>query len=77
MCVSPFGFQQWPALPMKTREQWYKQIGSVLGEIAYAQISNDDAQWLLDITHQFCHLFPDLWATCGRPEAALRAVLRY
>ncbi|MGO9768506.1 MAG: hypothetical protein ACLPSW_02915 [Roseiarcus sp.] len=58
-------------------EQWYKQIGSVLGEIAYAQISNDDAQWLLDITHQFCHLYPDLWATCGRPEAALRAVLRY
>jgi len=57
-------------------EQWCKQIGNVLGEIAYAKISNDDTQWLLDITHQFCHLFPDLWATCGRPEGALRAVLK-
>ena len=57
-------------------QEWSKQIGNVLGEAAYGKLSHDDAQWLLATAHEFCHLFPELWATCGRPEAALRAVLQ-
>lgn len=66
-------------LACSSREQlaeWTKCVGVVLNDLAFEKVlASEDASFLIDSTAYLCHLVPELWATCGRAEAALRAVL--
>jgi hypothetical protein len=54
---------------------WCVCVGDCMNNIAFQQLSAEDANRILSHLHKLCHLVPELWARCGQAEAALRAVL--
>jgi hypothetical protein len=55
--------------------EWRLCVGNFLASRSFDSISEMDAAVLHTQLHQLCHLVPELWASCGQAEAALRAVL--
>jgi hypothetical protein len=53
---------------------WCKCVGQCMTDLAFQDLTRDDAQSLHARIVSLCHLVPELWATCGQAEAALRAV---
>jgi hypothetical protein len=54
---------------------WCQCVGSCMTDLAFQPISKDKAARLHSHLVHLCHLVPELWATCGQAEAALRSVL--
>jgi hypothetical protein len=54
---------------------WCKCVGQSMTHFAFQDLKRDDAKGLHARIVSLCHLVPELWATCGQAEAALRAVL--
>ena len=54
---------------------WCKCVGRCMSDLAFAEITQEDAENLHGNIVMLCHLVPELWTTCGQAEAALRAVL--
>ena len=54
---------------------WCKCVGECVADLAFQDLTHDDAKSLHARIVSLCHLVPELWATCGQAEAALRAVL--
>jgi hypothetical protein len=55
--------------------EWCKCVGSALTELSFQDIAEDDAISLHSHIVHLCDIVPELWATCGQAEAALRSVL--
>ena len=55
--------------------EWCNSVGNCMTDLAFQPIANDEAVRLHSHLVHLCHLVPELWATCGRAEAALRSVL--
>jgi hypothetical protein len=55
--------------------EWCKAVGDLLSELAFNQLSEEEATLLRSHLIELCHLVPELWSTCGPAEAALRSVL--
>lgn len=52
---------------------WATFVGDGLTELAFGDLTDADCQLLLNYVHRLCEMVPELWATCGRAEAALAA----
>jgi hypothetical protein len=52
---------------------WAKSIGEWLTELAFSEMTIEEAVSLQSDVHMLLHIDPDLWGTCGRAEAALAA----
>jgi hypothetical protein len=55
---------------------WCKCVGEFTSDFAFQEITTDEGSHLYSCLVQLCHLVPELWATCGQVEAALRSVLK-
>ncbi|MBF0268774.1 MAG: hypothetical protein HQL44_09285 [Alphaproteobacteria bacterium] len=53
---------------------WSECVGSCMNDLAFNDISNEDAQRLHAHISTLCALAPELWASCGSSVAALRSV---
>ncbi|GAV12970.1 hypothetical protein [Paenibacillus sp. NAIST15-1] len=53
---------------------WNEFIGEWLTELAFSKLDNDEVNVFLSQLQCLCHAVPELWVTCGRAEAALRAL---
>jgi hypothetical protein len=56
--------------------EWCQLVGSCMADLAFQPIAKDEASRLHSHLVHLCHLVPELWATCGQAEAALRSVLK-
>lgn len=52
---------------------WMTCVGEWLTELAFENITRDEAINLLSHIQVLCQLEPSLWETCARAEAACRA----
>ena len=55
--------------------EWCKCVGNCMIDLAFQPTGRDDAKRLHSHVVNLCHLVPELWASCGEAEAALRSVL--
>jgi hypothetical protein len=55
--------------------EWSKCVGNCMIDLAFQPITREEAKGLHWDIVNLCHLVPELWATCGQAEAALRSVL--
>ena len=53
---------------------WCKCVGERLNELAFQTNSVETAEHLLSHLTHLCGIVPELWASCGQAEAALRSV---
>lgn len=54
---------------------WSSFVGDWLAELAFVDMSREQASALQADIHTLLHIEPLLWETCGRAEAALSAFL--
>jgi hypothetical protein len=54
---------------------WCKCVGGCITDLAFQPIAKDEADRLHSHLVTLCHLVPELWATCGQADAALRSVM--
>ena len=54
---------------------WCQYVGNCVTDLAFQPIEQNEAARLHSQVVHLCHLVPELWATCGQAEAALRSVL--
>ena len=54
---------------------WCQCVGNCVTDLAFQPIEQNEAAQLHSHVVHLCHLVPELWATCGQAEAALRSVL--
>ena len=52
---------------------WRSFVGDWLTELAFDDLEHDEGRVLHSHFNWLCHVVPELWVTCGRAEAALRA----
>jgi len=52
---------------------WRDFAGDWLTELAFDDFEDNDAAILEGIIHYLCHAVPELWVSCGRADAALKA----
>ena len=55
-------------------DDWVGWVGEVMTELAFGTVDRAEATDLLSHLRLLCRLVPDLWLTCGRADAALKAV---
>jgi len=55
------------------QSDWAKSIGEWLTELAFTEMTTEEAVSLQSDLHLLLHIEPDLWGTCGRAQAALAA----
>ena len=55
---------------------WASFVGDSLTELAFGDLTEGDALVLLYYVHRLCGMVPELWATCGKAEAALQGAHR-
>lgn len=54
---------------------WTEFVGEWLTELAFGDLEKGEAQMLHTSLDWLCQMVPELWVTCGRADAALRAIL--
>jgi hypothetical protein len=54
---------------------WGSFLGEWLTELAFLEMTIDDAVNLRSQLHTLLHIDPTLWETCGRADAAVEAYL--
>lgn len=52
---------------------WTEFSGDWLTELAFQDLNDNEDRELLSHLNELCHVAPELWVTCGRADAALRA----
>ncbi|MEW9701942.1 metallophosphoesterase [Paenibacillus sp. SI8] len=52
---------------------WREFVGDWLTEMAFGKLEGNDGEMFLSHLKCLCHAVPELWATCGRADAALKA----
>ena len=52
---------------------WREFVGNWLTELAFDDLSDDDGKILHLYLQHLCHAVPELWVSCGRADAALKA----
>lgn len=57
----------------KEINDWRDFVGDWLAELAFGELEGNDSQVLHTNLQYLCHIVPELWASCGRVDAALRA----
>lgn len=55
--------------------EWSEFVGEWLTELAFGDLTKEEVKELLIYLSRLCHSVPELWVTCGRADAALRAIL--
>jgi hypothetical protein len=55
--------------------EWARCVGDYVTDMAFQQVQREEALRLLSNLVHLCHLVPELWATCGQADAALRSIL--
>lgn len=55
--------------------EWLEFSGEWLTELAFEELNEDQANILLSCLHSLMQAVPELWVTCGRADAALKAYL--
>lgn len=55
------------------QSDWAKSVGDWLTELAFSEMTAEEAVTLQSDVQSLLHIDPDLWGTCGRAEAALAA----
>jgi hypothetical protein len=53
---------------------WSDFVGGWLTELAFGKLEVNDREVFLSHLHCLCQVVPELWVTCGRAEAALKAL---
>jgi len=53
--------------------EWRQSVGEWLTDLAFGDLDENDGEILYAYLSALLHLVPDLWASCARAEAALRA----
>ncbi len=56
-------------------KEWRDLIGDWLTELAFEEFQRDEGERLHSSLQCLCHAVPELWISCGRAEAALKAYL--
>ncbi len=54
--------------------EWCKSVGNCMTDLAFQPIAKEQASRLHSNVVHLCHIVPELWASCGQAEAALRSV---
>lgn len=54
-------------------EDWREFVGAWLTELAFSDLVGNDGAGLYSRIRCLCHVVPELWVSCGRADAALRA----
>jgi hypothetical protein len=55
--------------------EWCKCVGNILTQLSFEPIAKEDAARLHSHVMNLCHIVPELWASCGQAEAALKSIL--
>jgi hypothetical protein len=53
--------------------EWTKFVGDWLTELAFSDLNDDESQGFHSCLNCLCHAVPELWVSCARADAALRA----
>lgn len=69
MAIGLVAAAAYPALP-----DWSKFVGKWMTELAFQPLMKNDAIRLQTYCRLMCHRVPELWATCGKADAALEAI---
>jgi hypothetical protein len=56
---------------------WSNYVGKWLTELAFCDLGIQDGLTLYSHLHYLCHAVPELWVSCGRADAALKAFIAY
>ena len=54
-------------------EEWIEYVGDWLTELAFGELEDQEARIVHNYLTSLCHLVPELWVSCGRADAALKA----
>ncbi|AMO95524.1 hypothetical protein CFter6_2858 [Collimonas fungivorans] len=54
---------------------WCKFVGEWVTELAFLPLSAEEITILLFHVEVLCNIVPELWHTCGRAQAGLKAAL--
>ncbi|MCY4199353.1 MAG: hypothetical protein OXC53_08710 [Rhodobacteraceae bacterium] len=54
---------------------WREFVGESMVELAFDELSVDEAQYLYSCIRHLLHVVPDLWHSCSKAEAALKALI--
>ncbi len=55
---------------------WCSYLGDWINELAFEELTRDEAKRLHGKVQYLCHVVPELWSTAGKAEAALNAYAR-
>jgi len=61
------------AASLADMNDWREFVGDMLTELAFSDLDGDDGKILYSHLLCLCHSVPELWISCGRAEAALKA----
>ena len=53
--------------------EWTELVGDWLTEFAFGDLQDEEGQLLYSCLNRLCHAVPELWVSCGRADAALKA----
>jgi len=56
-------------------KDWRDNVGDWLTELAFEEFQDKEGEFLNSHLKYLCHAVPELWVSCGRADAALRAYL--
>ena len=56
---------------------WSNYVGKWLTELAFSDLEIQEGLTLYSHLHYLCHAVPELWVSCGRADAALKAFIAY
>ena len=58
-------------------EEWIRFVGDCITELAFGKLESNERDVLHMHLQYLCHAVPELWASCSRADAALRALKGY
>ncbi|MEQ8442532.1 MAG: hypothetical protein RKK11_11340 [Alphaproteobacteria bacterium] len=56
-------------------KDWRDSVGGWLTELAFEELQGTEGESLISHLHCLCHVAPQLWVSCGRADAALKAFI--
>ncbi|NQX49326.1 metallophosphoesterase [Paenibacillus tritici] len=56
-------------------EKWSEFVGNCFSDIAFGVLEGNEDEIFLSHLQSLCHAVPELWFTCGKVDAALRACI--
>ena len=65
------------AASRQVQNDWIHFVGECVTELAFGELEDGNRDVLHTHMQYLCHAFPELWATCSRADAALKALKGY